>query len=462
MENTLRILILDDEEAIGKGIMAYLNMQGFLVSTVQRPSEAKIFLATQPTDILILDLRLPEMTGLEFLALIKSEHYDVEVIMISGHGDMPQVIEAMRLGAVDFIPKPFSLESIHVAIKRTGKFVDLNNRLKNSETKNRRLIELGNRKRNQLLVYASEPMKQIEHLIDLISDIDEVPVLITGETGTGKELVARSIHLKSKRSSQAFVTANCAATPFDLFESEFFGHTKGSFTGALNDQPGLFEMAENGFLFLDEIGEVDLRLQAKLLRAIENLEVKRIGSSKSIKINTRIVAATNQQLDKLVAERRFREDLFHRLSVFVIHIPPLRERKDDIIPLFEHFLLVYASKFNRPIPAWDRSLVDVLLDYPYPGNVRELRNMVERALVINHDNYITHDCFFFPGSGKKTAPAAKAALNTQASFDLELSEKTLIEQALQKTSGNKLQAARLLKITPQSLRRRMEKFGMMN
>lgn len=462
METTLRILILDDEEAIGEGIKAYLNMQGFIVSAAQRPSEAKKILSSQPTDILILDLKLPEMTGLEFLALIKSQHYDVEVIMISGHGDMPQVIEAMRLGAVDFIPKPFSLDNIHMAIKRTSKFVDLNNRLKNSETRNRRLIELGNRQKDQLLVYVSEPMKQIMNLIDLIADIEEVPVLITGETGTGKELVARSIHLKSTRSNQAFVTANCAATPFDLFESEFFGHTKGSFTGALNDQPGLFEMAENGFLFLDEIGEVDIRLQAKLLRAIENLEVKRLGSSKSIKINTRIIAATNQQLDNLVARHKFREDLFHRLSVFVIHIPPLRERKDDIIPLFEHFITMYATKFNRPVPAWDKSLSDVLLNYSYPGNVRELRNMVERALVINHQNFITRDCFFFPDSGKKHAPVAKAEISIPENFDLELSEKTLIELALQKTSGNKLQAARLLKITPQSLRRRMEKFGMIS
>lgn len=462
MENRLRVLILDDEKAIGQGIKTYLTMQGFIVSIATLPSEAKRILSLEKFDILVLDLKLPEMSGLEFLSLIKSENYDVEVIMISGHGDMPQVIEAMRLGAVDFIPKPFSLESIHLSIKRTSKFVELNNRLKQYENKTRRFIELGNRDRDQLLVYASEPMKNIIRLIGLIADIEEVPVLITGETGTGKELVARSIHLKSNRRNHAFVTANCAATPFDLFESEFFGHTKGSFTGAVNDQPGLFEMAENGYLFLDEIGEVDIRLQAKLLRAIENLEVKRLGSSKNIKINTRNIAATNQQLDKLVAEKKFRDDLFHRLSVFVIHIPPLRERKEDIIPLFEHFLAVFATKFNRQVPAYDQSIREVLLDYSFPGNIRELRNIVERALVICPDNLITRDYFFFPGMKEKAVSIAQSPTNYVGNFNLELSEKNLIEQALQKTSGNKLQAARLLNITPQSLRRRMEKFGLMN
>jgi len=462
MENRLKVLILDDEIAIGEGIKAYLTMQGFIVSVATLPSEAKKILSREKFDILVLDLKLPEMSGIDFLALIKSENYDVEVIMISGHGDMPQVIEAMRLGAVDFIPKPFSLESIHLSIKRTSKFVELNNRLKQSENKTRRFIELGNRDKDQLLIYSSEQMKHIIQLIDLIADIDEVPVLITGETGTGKELVARSIHMKSNRKSQAFVTANCAATPFDLFESEFFGHTKGSFTGAVNDQPGLFEMAENGFLFLDEIGEVDIRLQAKLLRAIENLEVKRLGSSKNTKINTRIIAATNQQLDKLVAEKKFRDDLFHRLSVFVIHIPPLRERKEDIIPLFEHFLAVFSAKFNRPVPSWDHSIRDLLLNYSFPGNVRELRNIVERALVISHENLITRDYFFFPDMKDKAVSAPQVPESDIENLDLELSEKKLIKRVLQKTSGNKLQAARLLKITPQSLRRRMEKFGLMN
>lgn len=454
----LKILILDDELPICRGIELFLTQKGYDATIATLPSEALEQLNKSTFDILILDFKLPEMNGLAFMSVVKEKFSDIEIIMISGHGDMPRVIEAFRLGAIDFIPKPFSLTDIDVSIQRTGKFIELSNKLKISEGKTQKFLELKKRESTHGLIYASEAMKNVVNLIHLIADVEEVPVLITGESGTGKELVARKIFQTGSRRHNAFVTANCAAIPFDLFESEFFGHTKGAFTGAVSDQPGLFELADHGFLFLDEIGETDIRLQAKLLRAIETLEVKRIGAKKNIKINTRIIAATNQPLEKLVEMKKFRNDLYHRLSVFVIHIPPLRERKDDIIPLFEYFVLHAAKKIKKPLPTYQPEVINALLSYNFPGNARELKNMVERAMILSSGEQLNLCHFYFSG---KTVHFKKTTQpdSTSDSFDLASIEKRVVENALLKTNYNKLQAARLLCITPQALRRRLEKYG---
>lgn len=456
----MKILILEDEPSISKGIQVYLQHDGYLAETAQLPSEARELLEKQKFDVLISDLKLPEMDGLDFIKEVAPRYPDLEFIMISGHAEMPDVIEAMRLGVIDFIPKPFSLRDINIALRRTQNFIRLNQKLRNSESKTRKLIERENGHPKNRLVYQSESMQQIVKLVELIANVEEVPVLITGESGTGKELIARQIFQSSSRNQHPFITANCAAIPFELFESEFFGHTRGAFTGAVSDQPGLFELADKGFLFLDEIGELDIRLQSKLLRAIENLEIKRVGGKGTTKVNTRLIAATNQHLIDLVKQGKFRNDLFHRLSVFIIHLPPLRERRDDILPLFDHFLKLAAQKTRKPVPAYSKELKKALLSYSFPGNVRELKNMTERAMIICGDEVLTLDHFHFPFLKKESA-----SLDTKNSknehFDLKNAERVMIERALEQANGNKSKAARLLKITPQSLRRRMEKYNLL-
>jgi len=455
----MKILILEDELSIGKGIQVFLQKEGYVAETAQLPSQARSLLEKQKFDVLISDLRLPEMNGIEFIKEISPKYSDLEFIMISGHAEMPDVIEAMRLGVIDFIPKPFSLRDINIAIRRTQNFINLNKRLKESENKTRKLIEIESGNPEKMLIYQSEAMNQIVRLVELIANVEEVPVLITGESGTGKELVARQIYNSSARIRHPFVTANCAAIPFELFESEFFGHTRGAFTGAVSDQPGLFELADKGFLFLDEIGELDLRLQSKLLRAIENLEIKRVGGKSNIKVNTRIIAATNQHLIDLVKEGKFRNDLFHRLSVFIIHIPPLRERRDDILPLFSHFLHIAARKTRKAVPAYSKEVKKALMNYHFPGNVRELKNITERAMIISGNDELTMEHFHFPFfKPGKSISSGNLPLSDQ--FDLKNAEREMVSRALENTGGNKLKAAILLKITPQSLRRRMEKYGL--
>jgi DNA-binding NtrC family response regulator len=454
----LKILILEDELATGKGIQVYLLKEGYSVVIAQLPSQARELLQSTKFDILISDLRLPEMSGMDFIKEVSEKYSDLEYIMISGHAEMPDVIEAMRLGVIDFIPKPFSLRDINIAIRRTHNFISLNKKLRETESKARKLLKIESDSIAKTLIYKSDSMHQIAKLVELIANVEEVPVLITGESGTGKELVARKIYESSARKNYPYITANCAAIPFDLFESEFFGHTKGAFTGAVSDQPGLFELADNGFLFLDEIGELDIRLQSKLLRAIENLEIKRVGAKTNITVNTRIIAATNQQLIDLVKEGKFRNDLFHRLSVFIIHIPPLRERRDDILPLFNHFLKQAARKTRKALPIYSKEVKKALLYYHFPGNVRELKNMTERAMIICTENELTMDHFHFPFP--RTKKSNTTTKNSFDEFDLKNAERNIIASALEKTKGNKLKAAGLLRITPQSLRRRMEKYSL--
>jgi DNA-binding NtrC family response regulator len=455
----MNILILEDEASISKGIQVFLQHDGYKAETAHAPSEARKLLEKQKFDVLISDLKLPEMDGTDFIKEVAPQYPDLEFIMISGHAEMPDVIEAMRLGVIDFIPKPFSLRDISISLRRTQNFIRLNQKLRSSESKTRKLIERESGQVENRLVYQSESMQQIVKLVELIANVEEVPVLITGESGTGKELIARRIYQSSTRQKHPFITANCAAIPFDLFESEFFGHTKGAFTGAVSDQPGLFELADKGFLFLDEIGELDLRLQSKLLRAIENLEIKRVGGKGHTKVNTRLIAATNQQLIDLVKQGKFRNDLFHRLSVFIIHIPPLRERRDDVLPLFNHFLNRAATKTRKPVPACSKELKKALMSYAFPGNVRELKNMTERAMIIGNEDMLTLDHFHFPFL-KKGSQFTETNTLTADQFDLKNAERQMIERALEHANGNKSKAARLLKITPQSLRRRMEKYNL--
>jgi DNA-binding NtrC family response regulator len=454
---TLRILVLDDELRMQDEIEEFLIGQQFIVHKAGTPSEAFTILDKTEIDILILDIKLPEMDGLEVLQKIKASHPDMEVIMISGHGDMNTVIEAMRYGAFDYFQKPFRLPEIKHAIERTRRFILLNEKLRKTEQKFNLLSKEIQQAFGHELVGRSTSMQKVVELMSKVATSDHTSVLITGESGTGKELVARGIHLLSKRNKQFFYSVNCSAVPESLFESEFFGHKKGAFTDAREDKAGWFEIADKGTLFLDEIGDMPMSQQAKMLRILEDKKVSKVGSRVETVVDVRVITASNRDLFELSKDRKFRPDLYHRLSTFIIKIPPLRERRDDIQPLLEYYVNFFAEQMGKEINTIEPELIIKLMDYNFPGNVRELKNMIERAIILCEKKSIGWDDFQF------SIPSGKAEISRSIPLDENLDlaeiEKTVILKALEKAGQNKTKAAELLHITWQALDRRMEKYG---
>jgi len=452
----IRILVLDDEKVFRKEIKEFLDGEGFTALTAERPSEAFEILKENQIDIMILDLRLPEMDGLQVLEKVKNEYPDIEVIMITGHGDMDAVINAMRLGAVEFFPKPFRLLDMRAAIQRTKRYISLHEQLKEiSQTYSlvsKDLIEsIGSE-----IIGNSFGIRQVVDLMGKVAKTDNTSVLITGESGTGKELVARGIHYLSSRKKSYFYAVNCSAIPDSLFESEFFGHKKGAFTGANEDKAGWFEVAHGGTLFLDEVVEMQPAMQSKLLRVLEERKIRRIGSSVDIPIDVRIIAATNQDVNKLIEEGKFRSDLYYRLNSFQIHIPPLRERKEDIPLLLDYYLKHISKKLGKKITSVDPMIEKAMLNYSFPGNVREMRNMIERAIILSDSGRLTMKNFV--GLIAPQVESNTSGVIGEDIFDLELIEKIVIMKALEKTGYKKSEAAQLLNITRQALDRRIEKY----
>ncbi len=452
----VRILVVDDEVRVREEIAEFLSQNDYIVHKAGAPSEAFDILKKHEVDIVILDIKLPEMDGLSALEIIKKEYPDLEVIMISGHGDMNSVIEAMRKEAADFFPKPFRLMDINLAIKRTTRYLNLHNKYKELE-KNYSLISKEIQKNiGHQLIGKSPAMKKVISMMSKVAGVENTTVLITGESGTGKELVARGIHYLSNRSNQYFHSVNCSAIPETLFESEFFGHKKGSFTGAVENKAGWFEIANKGTLFLDEIGDMPLSQQAKLLRVLEERKVSRVGSHEKINVDVRVIAASNQELMKMSDEKKFRLDLYHRISSFVIHLPPLRERREDLPLLLKYFIDYYSNSLGKTIHKVDPQIEKELSHYAFPGNIRELRNMIERAIIIS-ENSVLKWSDFQPGRTETAQPVMNASTAEEV-WDLEIAEKKLIQKALEKSNNNKSKAAELLNISWQSLDRRMKKF----
>lgn len=453
----VKILVVDDEQRVRDEISEFLTQNKYLVYKAGLPSEAFQLLKKHQVDIVILDIKLPEMDGLSVLPKIKENYPDIEVIMISGHGDMGSVIEAMRKGAADFFPKPFRLMDINLAIRRTTRYINLNNKYKNLEKNYSLISDEIQKKVGHNLIGKSDAMQNVISMMDKVSSVENTTVLITGESGTGKELVARGVHFMSSRKKKFFHSVNCSAIPESLFESEFFGHRKGAFTGALDSKAGWFEIANNGSLFLDEIGDMPLGQQAKLLRVLEERSVSRVGAREKINVDVRVIAASNQELEKMSYENKFRLDLYHRLSSFVINIPPLRERKEDIPLIFKHFVDIYTERMGKKIKTIDPQITKELVNYSFPGNIRELRNMIERAIILS-DNGVLKLADFQIGR----ADGGSVILDkpdSEITWDLEVAEKKLIRKALEKSNNNKSKAADLLKISWQSLDRRLKKFG---
>ena len=448
----LHILVVDDEEDIRRRLRYYLESQGFYVETAQDGEEAWKIVQERPIDLVITDLKMPKRDGMELLRLIREEFPDVEVIIVTGHGDMESAVQALRYGALDFFNKPLHLKQLEGALLRSQKFL--------TTRRENRLLRARNRAQEDVksvedIKGKSEAIQKLREWIVKACEYDTT-VLITGESGTGKELVARAIHFGSARKKYPFVTVNCSAIPENLVESEFFGHRKGAFTGAYEHKLGFFQTADKGSIFLDEIGDMPLSGQMKLLRVLEEKKIKPIGYRYDIEIDVRIIAATNQDLESLIRQGRFRSDLYFRLNVFPIHVPPLRERKEDIPILVEHFVKDLSLYLRKQIQSIDPKVFKKLMEYSFPGNVRELRNMVERAMILCNGSTLKWEHFqVFMGRNQLISEEN----HFLESLNLKEHEKYLIKKALEKTNYNRHQAAKLLGISWSTLNRKMQAMG---
>lgn len=448
--NELNLLIVDDEKAYRENIEEFFSNSKMKIFSAELPSRAFDILKKNKIDIVILDLRLPEMNGLDVLKEIKKLHPEIEVIIITGHGDMDSVIKAMRLGAIDFFTKPFRLIEVQNAIERTKKFIYLQKKLNEIEMNYSLVSKELKEKFGNNIIGKSKEIKSVLNLMAKVAKAGNTSVLITGESGTGKELIARGIHSLSDRKDHYFYAVNCSAVPENLFESSFFGHKKGAFTGANEDKKGWFEIASKGTLFLDEIGDMPAAQQSKFLRVLEEKMIRKVGSHIEIPVDVRIIAATNKDAKKLITNNILRSDLYHRLSSFEIHIPPLRERIEDIPLLVDHFIEFFSVNLKKNIKGINKNALEKLMGYDFPGNIRELKNMIEKAVILCDGNKLAADHFGF--TDEEYPPEIKE------SYNLHNIEKNIIEKALQKTRFNKTKAAELLNITRQALDRRIEKY----
>ena len=450
-DQNLNILIIDDDP-VYRRLSGSILKDRFNVYTADRPSAGFDVLKAQKIDFVICDYRMPEMDGLDVLERIKTSYPNVELIMISDSGNMDTVIEALRRGATDYFKKPFSPADIWLSIERSLKYSKLKQSYNAEKNKNNHLMQMVEREFGVEMIGSSQLMKDIQTQMRMVAQTPDTSVLILGESGTGKELVARGIHNLSSRNNEFFGAVNMSAIPEALFESEFFGHKKGSFTGAIADKVGWFETANKGTLFLDEIGEISANLQVKLLRVLEDRTFTKVGTQSSQKFDVRILAATNKSIEELSSGTSFRLDLYHRIGTFIIYLPPLRERKDDIPELVDHFVKIFSQKLGKNIKLVKPEVYDMLKNYNFPGNIRELKNIMERAAILCNSDELSKEHFLLTGNISKNS---SLELET---YNLEELEKNTIVNALKKAKYNKAEAARLLNIEWNALYRRLQKY----
>lgn len=445
MQTSYHVLVVDDEESIRKLLKNELDSADRVVHTAENAKKARQLLKKQQYDVIILDIRLPDADGLDLFAEFKVANQDVETILITGHGDIDNAVEAMRMGVFDYITKPFKLDRLEVVIERAYQRVCLqreNKGLRHTQAAKTRWYNLIGR---------SAQLKEIKFLIEKLTT-SEVPVLITGESGAGKDVVARSIHSRCRRSGQPLIIKNCAMLHREMVRSELFGHKKGAFTGATEEHEGLVSVAHKGTLFLDEIGDLPEDVQASLLRLLETKTYRRMGENKERRADVRFLFATNRDLGKAVEDGAFNEALFHRINVFNIHIPRLRERKEDLPLLVEHFLSLLSN--GNPPPAMPDKTMKRLLGYDWPGNVRELRNVLERALILSEGKAITENCL------PKELLDREAGQSGAPPMSLENMEREHIARVLASFDGNKQKVAQILGIGRKTLYRKIQKYGL--
>jgi len=468
MSERFCVLVIDDDPGVRDYMEALVSRQGYEVVAVADGEQALDVLDRTQPDLITLDVVLPGMDGLQTLGKLKQRMPDVPVVMLSGHGQARNIVEAMRLGASDFLRKPFEVEELELAFQKALEKRALKQEVERLRGRARSETEL------MLLCGDNPKMREIREIIEQVADTD-ITVLIRGESGTGKELVARTLFQLSDRRDKPFVKVNCAALPSELLESELFGFEKGAFTGAQKRKLGKFEYANHGTIFLDEISEMHPSLQAKLLQVLQDGEFSRLGGESDVHVDTRIVAATNRNLEEAVADQSFREDLYYRLNVVTVHLPPLRERKDAIPLLVDHFLMKNNEQYRKNVASLAPETMDTFMAYHWPGNVRELENMVRRMVVLGNEAMLLEEI--------KGVANDNASADAQGSLDLEalgvdfyngegidlkaisrkaaqMAEKRVIEQVLQQTRWNRKEAAEKLQISYKALLYKMKENGL--
>lgn len=443
----LSILIVDDDKLVNEFISETLRRTRHDIVSVYSGEEAKSLLERSSFDIVVTDIKMQRVSGMDLLRHVKAGNPDAVVIMMTAFGTVQNAVEAMKLGAFDYLVKPFSPDEIELVINKAHEYVAL-------RAENRRLRAEVN-ERYKALIGASRKMTDI---FDLVKDISakRSTVLISGESGTGKELIARAIHATSDRIDKPFIKLNCAALPEGLMESELFGHEKGAFTGAIRQTRGRFEMADGGTLLLDEISEIPITLQGKLLRVLQEREFERVGSGTPMQVDVRILATTNRNLKQAISEGKFREDLYFRLNVIPIEVPPLRDKLDDLPLLVDHFIKKYCAESGKEVTGVDDSVMRLFMKYHWPGNVRELENFIERAVVISHSKVLTAKDF--PQSlvlGK----IEDHGEGFRVGMTVSEAEKLLILRTLEDQDGNRTRAAEILGINPRTLRNKLHEYG---
>lgn len=449
-----KILIVDDEELIRSTLEDDLSELGYQVYCAGSGQAAFGILQDEPVDLMLLDIKLPEMSGLDILEQVKKRWQEMTVIMISGVGELDTAVQAMKLGAYDYIKKPFDLSDVNHRVQKALERVNLRKDLEQKKE------ELKGRYGSHKLIGKSRAMQQVFAMVDRLATIEATTILLTGESGTGKDMVARAIHYNSSRAEKPFVQVNCAAIPDTLIESELFGHEKGAFTDARARKIGLFEKAHGGTLFLDEIGCMKADLQAKLLNVIESRRFRMVGGLEDIFSDLRLIAATNSDLYERVKQGEFREDLYYRLRVFPVFLPPLRERKEDIPLLAESFVGMFNQEFKKEVEGVTDEALKLMEEYQWPGNIRELKNVIERAVIMEGKGSIQP--IHLPvelvngehsGWGESLQPEAMVG-----EYSLQDVEKIMIDKALEKSDGNISRAARSLRISRDQLRYRLKKW----
>jgi two-component system response regulator AtoC len=452
------VLIVDDERTLARAVRAFLVESGYDAEVAPDAEQALGMLETLRPDVVFSDMRLPGMNGIELLRRVREFDPSIAVVIMTAYGTIEGAVEAVKLGAFDYLKKPVDLEELKLLADRAREHSQLQLELSYHRRRAASDVPFG------AVLGESRAMRGVLEQARQIATLDETPpVLVIGETGTGKGLVARTIHAGSSRASKPFIEVNCTALPATLMEAELFGHERGAFTDAKESRMGLFEAAEGGFLFLDEVGDVELSLQGKLLKAVEERTVRRVGGIRDRKIDVRILAATNRDLERESQRERFRRDLYFRLAVILLRLPPLRERGEDVLTLAQHFLRRFSAKYGKQAERLDPRARDLLLSYPWPGNVRELSHVIERAVLWSQGPMldVEHLALEVPPDRVEagTDAAAVRATSRPAGMELEQWERSLIEQALRESDGNQTRAAQRLGISRDTLRYRLKKYG---
>jgi len=472
-----KVLVVDDEKLVRWSLRQKCEEWGYSVLEAENGSAALRIAHNESPDLVLLDVRLPDASGIEILEQLKKSNDARAIIMITADPQLEDVKTALKLGAYDFVGKPLDFDELAVAVKNALETTRLRSEVESLRGEVRRRTGPHN------VVGVSQKMTELMGFVSKVASSEATTILIQGESGTGKDLIAKAIHYQSRRQEKPFVAINCSAIPETLMEAELFGHERGAFTDAKAMKKGLFEMADGGTLFLDEIGELSPLLQAKLLRVLEDQVIRRVGGVRDMQVDVRVIAASNRDLERAVRESQFRQDLYYRLAIISIFLPPLRERKEDILPLVEFFIARYSRKFRKTVKGISDDTRRLLLKYDWPGNVRELKNAVERAMILEEGEVLSPEYLPFPvaqQSGsltafERTSGVAPAGAETQLAngrslpklsiptggTSLEEVERAFVEMAMAQANGNQTHAARLLDISRDALRYKLKKFGLM-